>query len=166
MLENLIIRPIEMKDAQQFRDSLYTRDTLEQIETLINDNIQKAADNQWLHIVADLDGEIVGTAIIMRNTRGLKQHRAELAGLVVKYEYWGKGIAHRLVDECKKLALGMGIEILEVGCRGGEPAEQIYKHLGFTEYSRLAGGLKEPWEEQKVFDEVNLYLPLLEGKAK
>jgi len=30
MIADLVIRPIEMKDAQQFRDHLYTRDTLEQ----------------------------------------------------------------------------------------------------------------------------------------
>jgi acetyltransferase len=80
--------------------------------------------------------------------------------LVVKYELWGKGIARRLVVECKKQVLEMGIEILETGCRGGEPAEAIYPRLGFIEYGRLPGGLMEPWEDRKVFDEVYFYMPL------
>lgn len=160
MLEHLIIRPIEMKDAQQFRDNLYTRNSLEEAKALIAENIQKADENKLLHIVAELENEIVGTAILIRNAHVLKPHRAEIAGLVVKYELWGKGIARQLVDACKTLALSMGIELLEVGCRGGEPAEEIYKHLGFIEYSRLPKGLKEPWDEQKVFDEVILYQPI------
>ena len=65
--------------------------------------------------------------------------------------------ALRLIEECKKLGTEIGIKILEVGCRGGEQAETIYKHLGFVEYSRLAGGLVEPWGENNEFDDVNLY---------
>ncbi len=160
MIKNLLIRPIEMRDAQQFRDNLYTRDTIEQIRDLIAGNRQKAADNKLVHIVAELDGEVVGTAILVRNPHVLRQHRAEVAGLVVKYELWGKGIARQLINECKKLAFQMNIEIMEVGCRGGEPAEQIYRRLGFIEYSRLPRGIKEPWDEQKVFDEVYLYQTL------
>jgi len=128
--------------------------------------MKKADEKNLLHIVAEYRGEVVGTAILIRNPHVLRSHRAEVAGLVVKYELWGKGIARRLVDACKNLAVEMGIEILEVGCRGGEPAEVIYKRLGFIEYSRLPDGLKEPWDDQKVFDEVYQYqrIPKTGGK--
>ncbi len=166
MIENLIIRPIEMKDAKQFSENLYSRDTLEQAQEIIAENLEKAAQGQVLQIVAELDGEVVGTAILIRNTHVLMPHRAKVAGLVVKYELWGKGIARRLIEESKKRALEMGIKILEIGCRGGEPAEQVYPRLGFIEYSRLPGGIIEPWDDHKVFDEINFYLPLekMEGQ--
>ena len=160
MLENLIIRPVELKDARQFRDNLYTRNTLEQIEALIVENIQKSEEKKLVHMVAVLEGEIVGTAILTKNSHPLRSHRAEVGGLVVKYELWGRGIARRLIEECKRLAGGMGVNILEVSCRGGEQAEIIYRHLGFIEYSRMSKGLIEPWNEHQAFDDAYLYQPI------
>jgi hypothetical protein len=58
----------------------------------------------------------------------------------------------------------MGVEILEIGVRGGTPAEEVYRRLGFAEYARLPGGIKEPWDGGGVFDEVLLYLPV--GRAE
>jgi hypothetical protein len=66
MLDNLTIRPIEMKDAKQFSENLYSRDTVEQAQAIIAGNIEKAAQGQVIHLVAELDGEVVGTAILVR----------------------------------------------------------------------------------------------------
>jgi hypothetical protein len=54
----------------------------------------------------------------------------------------------------------MGVEILEIRVRGGTPAEEVYRRLGFIEYACLPGGIKEPWGDGNVFDEVLLYLPV------
>ena len=52
----------------------------------------------------------------------------------------------------------MGLQILEVGCRGGTPAEQVYGRLGFVECGRLPGGISKPWNEGRVYDEVSFYM--------
>jgi GNAT superfamily N-acetyltransferase len=160
MLPNLLIRPVELKDAAEICENLFSQDTLEKSQARLVENLQKAAQGQILHIVAEFEGEVVGTAVIIRNPHPLRAHRAEVADLVVKYELWGKGIARQLIQESKKLAVEMGITILEIGCRGGEPAEQVYTRLGFIEYSRLPDGLVEPWGEKKGYDDVLLYQPL------
>ncbi len=54
----------------------------------------------------------------------------------------------------------MGMEILEISCRAGEPAEQVYRHLDLIEYGRLPRGLIEPWGKHKVFDQVLFFQPL------
>jgi len=51
-------------------------------------------------------------------------------------------------------------EILEIGVRGGTPAEEVYRRLGFTEYARLPQGIKEPWGDGNVFDEILFYQPV------
>ncbi len=160
MLPNLLIRPVEMKDAAEICENLFTQNTLEQTQARLAENLQKVAQGQMRHIVAEFEGEVVGTAVIIRNPHPLRAHRAEVADLVVKYELWGKGIARKLIEESKKLAIEMGITILEIGCCGGEPAEQVYNRLGFIEYSRLPNGLIEAWGEKKGYDEVYLYQPL------
>ncbi len=160
MLPNLQIRPVEMNDAAEICENLFAQNTLEQTRARLAENLQKVAQGQMRHIVAEFKGEVVGTAVIIRNFHPLRAHRAEVADLVVKHELWGKGIARKLIEESIKLAIEMGITILEIGCCGGEPAEQVYKRLGFIEYSRLPGGVVEPWGEKKGYDEVFLYQPL------
>jgi GNAT superfamily N-acetyltransferase len=149
-----------MNDAADICENLFSQNTLEQIQARLAENLQKAAQGQMCQIVAEFEGQVVGTTVIIRNAHPLRAHRAEVADLVVKYELWGKGIARRLMEESKKLAVDMGITILEIGCRGGEPAEQVYTRLGFMEYSRLPNGLIEPWGEKNGYDEVILYQPL------
>jgi hypothetical protein len=54
----------------------------------------------------------------------------------------------------------MGLEILEVGCRGGTPAEAVYPRLGFVECGRLPRGIVEPWGACQAYDEVSFYMPI------
>ena len=74
------------------------------------------------------------------------------------HRYWRRGIARGLFTELGARATAIGVELLATSCRGGTPAETVYRHLGFAEYGRLPRGLKEA--SGKVFDEVLLYKPL------
>jgi GNAT superfamily N-acetyltransferase len=97
---------------------------------------------------------------LVRNAHPLYAHRGELASLVVHPNYQRQGIARRLVEEVCEYGASVGLEILETGCRGGTPAEDIYPRLGFREYGRLPGGIVEPWGDRQVFDEVSFYMPM------
>ncbi|MBT4497963.1 MAG: GNAT family N-acetyltransferase [Gemmatimonadetes bacterium] len=154
------IRPVKKEDAAQICANCYSANTLEQIEAQLDENIRGAAEGKLVHLVAEVDAQVVGTAILRQREHTLKAHRAEVLGLVVNSNYQRQGIARRLVEECGNRALAMGIEILEIGCRGGEPAEEIYPRLGFIECGRLPRGLRESWGEGKTFDSVRFYKPL------
>ena len=93
----------------------------------------------------------------MREGHRLRAHRAGVFGLVVHPEYQRCGIARQLVDALTTHAHALGIEILEVSCRGGTDAEQTYGRLGFIEYGRLPQGLLETDEQPVRFDEVYFY---------
>ncbi len=58
----------------------------------------------------------------------------------------------------------MGVELLATSCRAGTTAETVYRRLGFAEYGRLPGGIKEAWG--RVFDEVLLYKVLAQGSGQ
>jgi GNAT superfamily N-acetyltransferase len=97
---------------------------------------------------------------LVRNAHPLYAHRGELAGLVVHPDYQRQGIARRLVEKVCEYGTSMGLGILETGCRGGTPAEDVYPRLGFRECGRLPGGIVEPWGDHQAFDEVSFYMPL------
>jgi len=101
---------------------------------------------------------VVGVVSLVRQAHPLQRHRAEVAGLVVHPDYQGRGIARQLVQACRQHAVGLAITILEISCRGGEPAEKVYPRLGFTRLGCLPGGLVEPWGDRKVYDQVYFYL--------
>jgi ribosomal protein S18 acetylase RimI-like enzyme len=157
---DIVIRPVQLSDAVQVRDNCFSMNTLEQVQSQIERTRQLFERGEGVQLVAEVGGVVVGTATLRRNTHPLHAHHAELESIVVHGGYQRQGIAHCLVDECRGRAKAMGIRILEVSSRGGEPAEQVYRRLGFIEYGRLPQGIVELWGDHKVFDLVYFYQPL------
>jgi GNAT superfamily N-acetyltransferase len=160
---NTIIRPVEPGDAKDLRENCFSANTIEQVEARIAANRKAIEQGTEMHLVAEVaegDGGVVGVGGLVRRDFALHAHRGELVDLVVHPHYRRQGIARRIVEGIKERAAAMGVEILEVGCRGGTPAEEVYRHLGFVEWGRLPRGLVEPWGEHKVYDEVQFYMPV------
>ncbi len=151
------IRLVQETDAAQLRQNCFPLNTLEETQAQIATNLRTFAEGEVVPLVAEVHGEVVGAVTLQRNPHRLRRHRAELGGLVVHSPYQGQGIARRLVDECRQRARAMGIDILELSCRGGEPAEEVYRRLGFREYGRLPRGLVETRGRRPEFDEVYFY---------
>ena len=161
----VVVRPVQLQDAAQLQANCLSQNTFEEVEWQIRDNLQAATEGRRLHLVAEVDGRVIGNAVVIRDQHPLRAHRAGLFSLVVSTPYQGRGIARRLVEEGCARAAAMGIEILETACRGGEPAEAVYPRLGFIEYGRLPHGLREPGGTHRVFDEVCFYRPTVPGPA-
>jgi GNAT superfamily N-acetyltransferase len=155
---NIIVRPVQLQDAEQLRENCFSANTLQEVEERIADSIKAAEAETQVLLVAEVDGVVVGTGTFVRNTHPLYAHRAKVGGLVVHPHYQRRGIARRLVEQIKAHAASMGLEILEVGCRGGTPAEEVYRRLGFVEWGRLPRGIVEPWGERKAYDKVSFYM--------
>ena len=160
MSDNILIRPVRTEDAEQLRENCFSANTLREVEERIADSIVAAEAETQVLLVAEVDGVVVGTGTFVRNNHPLYAHRAEVGGLVVHPHYQRRGIARRVVEQIKAHAASVGLEILEVSCRGGTPAEQVYRRLGFVEWGRLPRGIVEPWDEPKVYDEVHFYMPI------
>lgn len=131
------MRLVEQRDAVELRQNCFPMNALEETEALIAANLQGFSQGTVLMLVAEVDGKVVGTVTLQRNPHRLRGHRAEVVSLVVHRPYEGQGIARRLMEECERYARSQDIQILELTCRGGEPAEQVYRRLGFHEFGRL-----------------------------
>jgi predicted N-acetyltransferase YhbS len=156
----VIIRPVEPRDAAELRENCFSANTLAEVEADIVERVQAFERGTLVHLVAEVDGIVVGTGILTRNEHPFKAHRGTVGSLVVHPDYQRRGIARRIVQAMHGYALSMGIAFLEIGCRGGTPAEQVYPRLGFVECGRFPRGLIEPWGEHLAFDEVSFYMPV------
>lgn len=158
--ERIVVRPVRLADAPQLRENCFSANTLDEVKERIVDSLSALEEGKEMLLVAVVGGTLVGTGTLVRKTHPLHAHRGEVGGLVVHPDYQRRGIARRIVEQIAERAASMGVEILEVGCRALTPTEEVYPRLGFIECGRLPGGIKEPWAEGQVYDEVSFYMPL------
>ena len=142
--DDITIRLVRPEDADPLRENTYSANTLAEVRERVAGEIAAYAQGTRVHLVAEVDGAVVGTGRVGRNEHPLHAHRAELYNIVVHPDYQRQGLARRIIATLHDHALSMGITILAVSCRGGTGAEQVYPRLGFVEWGRLPGGLKEP----------------------
>ena len=155
---DVLIRDATLDDAADLQAYCLPMNSVEQVRDGIRECLTAPPEAQRLYLVAEVDGHAVGQVVLIWNEHALRAHRVEVAGLVVARQYTRRGIARRLVEACRARGAARGIAMLEVAARGGEPAEEVYRRLGFIEWGHLPGGLREPWGEQRVYDEVRFYM--------
>ena len=92
----------------------------------------------------ELDGKPVGMAVLYLQTLEKLKHQT-LFAIVIDPNERGKGIGTELYREIEKEAKGKhGVRNLHLEVYDGNPAENLYKRLGFNEYGRHDNFLKEP----------------------
>ena len=155
---DVTFRLITPEDAEQLQANCMPRATVEGIRRWIPEDLRAHEAGEKVPLVAIVDGEVRGTATLVRHPHHLRRHIASVEGVVVDHRYWRRGIARGLFAALSARAAAMGVEVLATSCRGGTTAEMVYRRLGFAEYGRLPRGIKEASGE--VFDEVFLYQPL------
>jgi GNAT superfamily N-acetyltransferase len=156
---NLTIRELRLEDFPSLQANIFVRDTAEEVRERTIANLERVSRNEIIVFVAELDGEVVGNAQLTKSSHPLYAHRAAIDDVVVCYRYWRRGIARRLLEACRERARTEGVTIIEIKVRGGEPAEEVYRKCGFTEYGRLPGGMLESWSGA-AYDEVSLWVRL------
>ena len=151
------VRVVRPEDVETLHANCLSGWTLEQVREEIAHNLAALEQGTRVHLVAIVNGMVVGTANLNRHMHRLQRHRAEFEGVVVYPLYQRRGIARQLMEEACRRAAAMGVTILETSTRGGTAAEEVFHRLGFSEYGRLPGGFVD---NGRVFDHVLLYMPI------
>ena len=112
---------------------------------------EKTESADEIEIVAEIDGQIVGSAGIERVGAFEKvRHRAEF-GVSVLRAYWGLGIGRALTEACIACAKEAGYAQLELDVVAeNERAVALYQSLGFVEFGRNPRGFRSRfsgWQE-------------------
>jgi len=156
----IVVRVVRPGDAAMLQSNSFVRNTIDEMAARVDGDLQGYADGEVIPLVAEVDGVVVGSAVLQRKNHPLYRHRADLVGMVVCGEYQRRGIARRLIEALRDHAAQIGVTIFETSVRGGTPAEEVYRRVGFQEYGRLSGGIAETWGECGVYDEVFFWMPV------
>jgi ribosomal protein S18 acetylase RimI-like enzyme len=85
-------------------------------------------------------GEVlVGTVTLLLDCPPNQPHRAEIAKLMTRFDYWGRGVGTRLMRVAESLAVEKGRTLLVLDTATEEGASGLYEKLGFT----LAGEIPD-----------------------
>ena len=156
---SVTVRPVRMGDEIGLQASCFAAMTVEQVRAeVVLEGLERASRTSFVVLVAEREGEIVGSLTLVQPDHILTRHRVGVAGFVVAARARGTGMARRLIDEAADWARRWGGTMLEISCRGGTHAEEAYRGLGFIEWGRLPQGLIE--HDGAAFDDVHFYRPL------
>ena len=85
-----------------------------------------------LLVVAEAEGEVVGSGQLVLPSLPNARHRAELQKLCVLSSRRGRGIGHALMDALHEAALRNGRSLILLNTRRSEYPETFYRGLGYT----------------------------------
>jgi GNAT superfamily N-acetyltransferase len=92
---------------------------------------QAVAEGSTVLIVAEKDGEILGTVQLGIATMPNQPHRADLKKLLVHRKARGLGLSRLLMDAAEDAAIKHGRHVLVLDTATGSPAETIYDKFGW-----------------------------------
>ena len=112
---------------------------------------EKTESKNEIEILAEIDGEVVGTAGIESVGKKEKvKHRAEF-GISVDRDCWRLGIGRALTTACVECAKAAGYSQLELNVVAANAnAIALYESVGFIEYGRNPRGFRSRltgWQE-------------------
>lgn len=112
---------------------------------------EKTESANEIELVAEIGGQIAGTAgIEQAGTKEKVRHRAEF-GISVDRNYWGLGVGRALTEACVACARKAGYAQLELNAvADNKRALALYESAGFVEFGRNPRGFRSRltgWQE-------------------
>ncbi|MER9230873.1 GNAT family N-acetyltransferase [Mesorhizobium sp. M0622] len=104
-----------------------------------NKSFEAAARGERAVLGAWNGESLIGTVTLLLDCPPNQPHRAEIAKLMTRLDYRGKGVATRLMEAAEALAVEKGRTLLVLDTAKEEGASGLYEKLGFT----LAGEIPD-----------------------
>jgi ribosomal protein S18 acetylase RimI-like enzyme len=110
-------------------------------------------------LLAAFEGEtLIGSVQLNPEPRANGRHRAEVMKLVVLRSHRGRGVGRALMQALLEVARQSGRSLLLLDVRSGDPAERLYRRLGFVPYGRVPAYARDP--DGRLADSSFYYLQL------
>ena len=87
--------------------------------------------------IAELEGRAAGTVQLQLAMKPNGSHRAEIAKLMVHPDFRRLGLARRLMATAEETAKLEGRSLLVLDTREGDPSNDLYRSLGYSEAGRI-----------------------------
>jgi len=96
--------------------------------------------------VAELDGRLVGSVQLDRDTPPNGRHRAEVTKLLVHPDVRRQGLGSALMDALEAHALEQGRTLLTLDTRSGDAAEPLYRGRGYLAVGQIPDYCRDPFD--------------------
>ncbi len=90
-------------------------------------------------LLAEADGEVVGTVQVRPAESANGRHRGEVCKLLVGPAHRRRGIARALLGAAEEAARAEGKTLLALDTREGDRSNALYRSVGFVEAGRIPG---------------------------
>jgi RimJ/RimL family protein N-acetyltransferase len=118
-----------------------TKVNYKQEKIWLTDVLKSIRKNESIMIVAQVDGDVVGSCQVTRDIFDVSRHVGTL-GVALQKEVRGIGIGTRLVKLCLTESKKIGIKIVKIYVFDtNKEAMKFYKKFGFKEIGRIRRGV-------------------------
>jgi GNAT superfamily N-acetyltransferase len=83
-------------------------------------------------LVAESEGEIVGTVVVGMAPQPNQPHRAEIGKMIVHRSARGRGTGQRLLEAAEAVAMQNGRSLLTLDTEAGSAGDRLYRRCGWT----------------------------------
>jgi len=107
-------------------------------------SLAQAASGKRVVLGAWEGDELIGTVTLDMDTPLNQPHRAEIAKLMTRVNYRGRGVAQRLMTEAERIAVARGRTLLVLDTAVEEGAAGLYERLGYKRVGVIPGYALKP----------------------
>jgi len=156
-------KPNDLKQLMKFYNKViretdflanFRRVSLEKERKWLKNVLDQMKKKNMVHIVVEVDGKIVGSCGIERETQDTRKHVGKF-GIALLQDFTRLGIGTKLAKTALKIAKDIGIEIIQSSYFSKNIASRkLHKKLGFKVVGRLPKSRKR---NGKYSDEIIVY---------
>lgn len=158
-MDEIKIRKMKIEDAKSLWENIFSANTPEEVKQRVQTTVEQMEKGERIALVAVAKGQVVGTALVEKAQHILYPNRGNLADVVVNPAFQRQGLGTRLCLEAFAHAREMGCDYVISTCRGNG-TEFFDMAIGMEQCGRIPGGIREPWGNGKVYDEIVFYKKL------
>lgn len=130
----------------------------DEIETYWRDALEAVRGRRRI-LLAAFEGEaLIGSVQLALEPRANGRHRGEVMKLMVLRSHRGRGAGRALMRALLEAARASGRSLLLLDVRTGDPAERLYRTLGFVPFGRVPAHARSP--DGRLADTTFHYLQL------
>lgn len=108
------------------------------------DSLAQAASGKRVVLGAWEGDELIGTVTLDMGTPPNQPHRAEIAKLMTRVSYRGRGVAQSLIAEAERIAVARGRTLIVLDTAVEEGAAGLYERLGYERVGVIPGYALKP----------------------
>jgi GNAT superfamily N-acetyltransferase len=101
-------------------------------------------EHERILVLAELDGEVVGMAQLVRSGATNARHRAEVRRVAVATSVRGRGVGSGLMAAVEDAARAGGLTLLWLTTHADTDADRFYEAIGYTRLGVIPGYSRRP----------------------